>query len=258
MQQLYSCPNCKSPVNFGDKFCATCGIYLNWPAQQHMPPPYQQPPPPYQQPPTGYRYQQPGWGQPPPQSWGYYPGQQQQNFYGYGPGGPQKKGSSAGFMLLIVLVIIMMVVGAFGILTGGTFDIGKLDFIPSSSSTAGVTQPDGSSEGTESTPAAPEKIEITATALVEAYTADSAAAEATYKGNICVITGVVAGLSSMEPYYVLLTSTGSPDEIGAKCMFSQTYLSTIQGLESGQTVTIEGTVGDYSTDILVNDCKFVN
>jgi len=152
----------------------------------------------------------------------------------------------------------MMVAGAFGILTGGTFDVGSLDFIPSSSSTAGVTEPDSSSEETESTPEAPEKIEITVTALVEAYTADSAAAEAAYKGNICVITGAVAGLSTMEPYYVLLSSTGSPDEVGAKCIFSQAYLSTIQGLESGQTVTIEGTVGDYSIDILVNDCKFAN
>ena len=80
----------------------------------------------------------------------------------------------------------MMVAGAFGILTGGTFDVGSLDFIPSSSSTAGVTEPDSSYEDTESTPEAPETIEITVTALVEAYTADSTAAEAAYKGNICI------------------------------------------------------------------------
>lgn len=45
MQQMYSCPNCGSPVAFGTRFCTSCGTTLNWPTQQQV-----QPPPVYQQP----------------------------------------------------------------------------------------------------------------------------------------------------------------------------------------------------------------
>jgi hypothetical protein len=256
MQQLYSCPNCNSPVVFGDRFCGTCGVNLNWPAQQQMPPPrnYQQPP--------GYQYhQQPGWQQPPPwgqpPGWGPYSGQQQQNIYGYGARPPKKQGSSSGFVLLIILVIIMMLAGAIGVMTGGTFDIGDLNIISSSPNPSGGTSPTSSSSDNTTQPAAPEKIEISANELIEAYTTDNEAAEKKYKDKICEITGVVAGLSITEPYFVLLTSSGSPDESGAKCMFAQTYMSQIGELEAGQTVTIKGKVGDYDVDVAVNDCLFV-
>jgi len=54
MQQGYQCPTCGAQVAFGARFCANCGIQLNWPAQQQMQPPPQyqqqvQPPPVYQQ-----------------------------------------------------------------------------------------------------------------------------------------------------------------------------------------------------------------
>jgi hypothetical protein len=257
MQQLYSCPNCNSPVTFGDRFCGTCGINLNWPAQQQMPPNYQQPPPGSQY----QHYQQPGWGQPPPwgqpPGWGPYSGQQQQNIYGYGARPPKKQGSSSGFVLLIILVIIMMLAGAIGVMTGGTFDIGDLNIISSSSTPSGGTSPTSPSSDNTTQPAAPEEIAITVTELIEAYNTDSSAAETEYKGKTCKITGVVAGSSIIEPYFVLLTSSGSPDESGAKCMFAQTYLSKIQELELGQTVTIKGGVGDYGADVVVNDCIFV-
>lgn len=42
MQQMYSCPNCGGPVAFGVKFCANCGIPLNWPTQQMRPRPVYQ------------------------------------------------------------------------------------------------------------------------------------------------------------------------------------------------------------------------
>ena len=55
MQQAYQCPNCRVTVPFGVKFCANCGIPLNWPTQQQM-----QPRPVYQE------QQQPrGWAQQP-------------------------------------------------------------------------------------------------------------------------------------------------------------------------------------------------
>lgn len=251
MEQPYSCPNCKSPITFGDRFCGACGIYLNWPAQQMSAPrSYQQPP--------GYNYhyyQQPGWE--PPSALGHYADQQQQNFYGYSPRVTNHKGSSSRSILLIVLVVFMMSAGAIGIMTGGTFDIGNLNIIPSNSSPSDSIQPNDSSQDT--TPVVvPEKIEITAQELIEAYIADGETAEKEYKDKIYAITGIVASYSIAEPYFVLLTSSGSPDEVGAKCIFTQASVSRIQNLETGQTVTLEGKVGDYDVDILVNDCIFSN
>ena len=42
MQQMYSCPNCGSPVAFGVRFCTGCGTPLNWPTQQPPLPPVHQ------------------------------------------------------------------------------------------------------------------------------------------------------------------------------------------------------------------------
>jgi len=45
MQQQYQCPQCGAPTTFGSRFCANCGLQLNWTIQQQAQPPlqYQQP-----------------------------------------------------------------------------------------------------------------------------------------------------------------------------------------------------------------------
>jgi hypothetical protein len=54
MQQQYQCSNCGAPVAFGQRFCGSCGLQLNWPTQQRQPPPsYQQ-----SQQQKGYKYGQ--------------------------------------------------------------------------------------------------------------------------------------------------------------------------------------------------------
>ena len=62
---------------------------------------------------------------------------------------------------------------------------------------------------------------------------------------------------TVDPYFVTLTSSGSTEEVGAKCMFAEAYVSQIQELEPGQAVAIKGTVGDYEVDVVVNDCTFI-
>ncbi|MBM3154412.1 MAG: zinc ribbon domain-containing protein [Chloroflexi bacterium] len=37
MQQMYQCPGCNAIVNFGAKFCANCGMPLNWQPIQSQP-----------------------------------------------------------------------------------------------------------------------------------------------------------------------------------------------------------------------------
>ena len=92
MQQMYSCPNCGSPVAFGAGFCTNCGISLSWPTQQQMPPP-----PPYQQ------QQRPG-------GWGQGPGGVQQQA-GWGQGQAKEKETSAWLAGCLVLIAIAVLVG---------------------------------------------------------------------------------------------------------------------------------------------------
>lgn len=37
MQRMYFCPNCRSPIAYGVRFCGNCGVNLRWVVPQ-MPP----------------------------------------------------------------------------------------------------------------------------------------------------------------------------------------------------------------------------
>jgi len=49
VQQQYQCPQCDAPTTFGSRFCANCGLQLNWTIQQQAQPPPQYRRYPYQQ-----------------------------------------------------------------------------------------------------------------------------------------------------------------------------------------------------------------
>lgn len=259
----YSCPYCRAAVNPAFTNCQNCGAPLAQQAQQPMPPPpvYPQYPPAYpQQPPQNYYPQQPpGWGQPPPAN--PYQAQWQPGYYGYGAAAPRKKGSSSGIVLLTVITIVVVLVGALGVMTNGKFDSIPTNIFPKSStpsaSTPGTTP--ASTPASPSTPAgapaAPVQPAITAKELVDAFTADKTAAEAKYKGKTIKITGTLASFSPSGTPYILLTS-GSPNESGAKCMFTATDISKILSLEQAQSVTVEGKVSDFNIDVIVSDCVF--
>lgn len=83
MQQAYYCPNCRSLIDFGARFCGNCGTPLIWPTQQWTPPP-----PVYQQPQQQYSY---GYRQPKEE--------------------PEKKQSSP-IGCLGLIVIVFLIVGA--------------------------------------------------------------------------------------------------------------------------------------------------
>ncbi len=89
MQQMYSCPNCRAPIQYGQPYCTYCGMTVNWPPPQ----------------PPRYPYQQPGWGQQPPygqQQYGWQ-GQQYQYNSRRSPGG----GFPAGIIWLVVILLII-------------------------------------------------------------------------------------------------------------------------------------------------------
>lgn len=123
MNQTYLCPRCNSQIKYGDRFCGSCGLPLNWQPQA--------PPPPY----SYQGMQQQGWNQAPApnpqtgwqqsnqyqqQSRGYQnPHQQQYPYTGYAPN--QKQGPPLLIIFLIILIIILFTVGGIGIATKGTF-----------------------------------------------------------------------------------------------------------------------------------------
>jgi hypothetical protein len=275
MQQVFQCSSCGAQNNAGEQFCWNCGnrFQQNCPYCRAIINPalanchncgaflaYQQPQPPpvYQQPPAGHypMQQQGGWGQQP--AWGQplgfnpYQSQGQQGFYGYGMGAPRRQGTSSGLVFLVVFAIILLLGGAWGVISGGTFRI------PSFSTSSPATTPStpSSTPTPTPTPAPAPKLEVSAKELADAFKANKAAAETKYKGQIIKVTGSVAGLSASGTIFVLLTS-GTPDESGAKCLFTSKDASAILSLEPAQNVTIEGKVGDYNVDVMLTDCTFI-
>jgi hypothetical protein len=149
-----------------------------------------------------------------------------------------------------------MLTGVVGIMTKGTFDMPSLmSSTPKTVSPTDNKTTTGTTSNATSTPA-PALLKVTAKELADAYKTGKAAAETKYKGKVCTITGKVDSLSAADTPFVLLTS-GVQNEVGAKCMFTLAYRSSINALEPGQEVTVQGTVGDYNVDVIVNDCSFV-
>ena len=237
MQQVYYCPNCGSVVAYGVKFCGNCSNPLSWPAHQQM-----QPPPVYQQP---HIYQQ--------QQWGYH--QQPSNYqhwqYRYGWQPPQKQSSSSWLVILLVAVVVLFIVGAYFILTGGT------SLFPASTNPSDTSLPATTQEPTETPEPEPTVTEISAKELIEAYEVDAEAAKEQYNGKLLIVTGVVDSMEigSATPY-VLLTG-GGPHLTGAKCMFDAQDASKLFQIEIGETIKVQGKVGEYAVDVIVNDCAFV-
>ena len=199
-----------------------------------------QPPPGYQQPPA---YRQPhGYQQPPP----YY---QQQ--YGYGWQPSQKKGLSSGLIILTVATVLLIITGALFALSEGT------SLFSSNTNQPGASIPSKTQEPAAAQEPEPTEVEINAKKLIEAYETDKETAETKYKGKILIITGVVDSIFiSGDNPYVLLTS-GEPYATGAKCIFTENDASKMFQLEAGKTVKVQGKIGDYAIDIIVNDCIFV-
>jgi len=206
-----------------------------------------QPPPVYQQPPN-YGQQQWGYQQQPP----YY----QQ--YGYGWQPRRKHSSSMWPVILLITVVVLFGVGAYFIFAGDT----SLFKGTGSSDTSSSTTTEESTEETETeTESEPEQeqvaTEISAKELIDAYEADAEVAKGKYNGKLLIITGSVNSMNaSGDAPYVLLTG-GETYTTGAMCVFDAEDVSKLSQLELGQTVKVQGTIGEYVLDVTVNNCNII-
>ena len=277
MRQMYPCPRCGVPVDYGSRFCGNCGNTLQPPTPPPPPSPYgyqypQQPQPSGQQQRPPYP-QQPGWNQPPPSS--QAPGQggpnpyQQQNTYGHPRAMPQKKNSSNTIVLLIALIVIIFTIGGIALATKGTFS-----FSSSSKPTGNVPAPTTPTTPAEtppsSTPAAPEPAPpqtpawptssatpITAAEIIGAYTNDMVSAGAKYEGNTYAISGIASSVDSGTPPFVYLKGA-TTDTVEIQCSFSQGQEANVSSLNVGQSVKIEAKIGKFQNRIITsNYCRIV-
>jgi hypothetical protein len=161
--------------------------------------------------------------------------------------------------LLVVIVIIAVLAGGAGIMTKGTFDVASLmssstkPVVPDASKPADASNNTTTNTTTQTNTA--ESIKTSIKELIAAYNADKASAGAKYKGKMVTITGKVASLSATD--FTVFVTGGDPNEQGANCIFTSAYKNSIQALEPLQDVTVQGKVGDFTSDITVTDCSFI-
>jgi len=108
MQQVYSCPNCRAQVAYGQTYCANCNTVLNWPSSPT--------PPQYQSSPDQYSNQQ-QWYQASPGNQPAGPGYQDQDQPQNGDGGPgllQLINNNRGIIakISVTLIIVAALIGA--------------------------------------------------------------------------------------------------------------------------------------------------
>lgn len=97
---------------------------------------------------------------------------------------------------------------------------------------------------------------VPTTAIIEAYEADQAAADARYKGKTLIMVGKVTNINDVFGTLALLLRD-SADDIGLQCYLTDS--ADAQKVAAGQTITIEGTItgGELGFFMVAEPCKVI-
>ncbi|PIQ23469.1 hypothetical protein COW36_09220 [bacterium (Candidatus Blackallbacteria) CG17_big_fil_post_rev_8_21_14_2_50_48_46] len=113
----------------------------------------------------------------------------------------------------------------------------------------------------EATKAAEEKAKlatVTASQIIKVYDNNKLKAEQEYKGKRFIIKGFVSSIGDDflgNPYFTF--GSGEQIEIPSlQCLFKKKEADKLTKLNKGQPITVEGTIDDFSMNIIVRDCKF--
>ena|SRR3990167_905268 len=99
---------------------------------------------------------------------------------------------------------------------------------------------------------------VTASQIIKVYDNNKLKAEQEYKGKRLIIKGFVASIGDDflgNPYFTF--GSGQQIEIPSlQCLFKKKEADKLTKLNKGQPITVEGTIDDFSMNIIVRDCKF--
>lgn len=151
-----------------------------------------------------------------------------------------------------IAIGVLFVLGIIGSMFGG----GEND---ESASTANTVQTEQTNETSSDNEQKPE-IEVTATEIIDTFSANELKGKDTYTGKRAKITGTVESIDEMlgQKFITLGTDSDPYSIISLQCFFKDDNAGELSNLQQGQQVTLEGTIGEQSTNIDVKDCKLVN
>ena len=100
------------------------------------------------------------------------------------------------------------------------------------------------------------QLPVPTTAIIEAYEADQAAADARYKGKTLIMVGKVTNINDVFGTLALLLRD-SADDIGLQCYLTDS--ADAQKVAVGQTITVEGTItgGELGFFMVAEPCKVI-
>ncbi|MDD7758806.1 MAG: hypothetical protein PT939_05105 [Aerococcus suis] len=103
------------------------------------------------------------------------------------------------------------------------------------------------------------EIEVTATEVIDTFENNEIKGKEEYTGKRARITGVVddVGESFGQTYVTLRTESNEFAIIGLQCYFDKDNQDGLGDINTGDEITLEGTIGEQSMNIAVDDCVLI-
>lgn len=103
------------------------------------------------------------------------------------------------------------------------------------------------------------EIEVTATEVIDAFSANEIRGNELYKDKYARITGTVESIAESfgSPYITMSTDSDEWSFTSLQILFESPEDEPLSSIEKGQLITVEGTIDGMSANIVVNDATIV-
>lgn len=98
--------------------------------------------------------------------------------------------------------------------------------------------------------------ETTASALLAAFTANEATANAKYLDKVVTVEGVISTINSDGNNPTVFLKTGDP-MASVTCSFYETESRALKNLKTGATIKVKGVCTGMLMDVVLNKCSIV-
>lgn len=131
-------------------------------------------------------------------------------------------------------------------------------FAPGGDSDTGTNELADANETTVELAQEPE-IEVTATEIIDTFSANEIRGNELYKGKFARITGTVESIAESfgSPYVTMSTDSDEWSFTSLQIFFETPENEPLSSIEKGQTITIEGTIDGMSANVTVDDATIV-